>query len=84
MRLGKNQLDVLRGLGSPSMAMVVPNKEAKSLVKRGLLRTAESGGFACITPAGLRVLADALESGQIEGHLEWAAKEREKRAAKAA
>ena len=81
--LGKNQLDILRALGTPSAAMVVPCKTALSLVKRGLLRT-DKGAFACITPAGLRALADELEVGRVEGAHEWAKKEREKNAARKA
>lgn len=78
MRLGKKQIEMLAALGSPGVAMIVPDKIALSLVKRGLMRTAETGGFACVTPAGLRVLADEFEAGRVEGALEWAAREREK------
>lgn len=82
MHLGKKQRETLAALASPGLAMIVPDKVATSLVKKGLLRTGESGGFACITPKGLRLLADELESGRVEGALEWAAREREKNRAK--
>jgi F0F1-type ATP synthase epsilon subunit len=77
VHLGTKQRGLLRALASPSCALIVPDKVALSLVKRGLLKT-EDGGFACITPAGLRVLADELESGRIEDAHEWARREREK------
>lgn len=75
MRLGKNQVETLATLAVPTTAMIAPNAIARSLVKRGLLRVSDTGGFACITPAGLRTLADELEDGKIEGALEWAARE---------
>lgn len=84
MRLGQKQLETLAALGSPGMAMVVPDKVTLSLVKHGLLRVTESNSFACITPAGLRRLADELEAGHIEGAHEWAARERAKNQARIA
>lgn len=62
--------------------MIVPNKIALSLVKHGLMRTTDTGGFACITPAGLRVLADEFEAGRVEGALEWIERERQKNVAR--
>ena len=58
-------------MGSPFHALVVADKVSRSLAKRGLLEPvgdpeAKDAGFFTITPAGLRVLADALERGQIE------------------
>ena len=82
MRLGKKQLETLAALASPGMAMIVPDKIALSLVRRGLMRVGETGGFACITPAGLRTLADELAAGRVEGALEWAKREREKNLAR--
>jgi hypothetical protein len=79
MSIGKRQLETLVTLGSPKFAMVVPDKCALSLVKRGLLRTADSGAFACITPAGLRVLAAEMEAGRVDGALERIRKEIAKR-----
>lgn len=83
MRLGKNQLERLAALGSPSTAQIVGCKITRSLQKRGLLR-ANNDAFFCITPAGLRVLADEMESGRVEGALEWAKREREKNIARKA
>jgi hypothetical protein len=80
--LGKNQREKLTVLGCPTTAQIVPCKVALSLVKRGLLRM-HKGGFACITPAGLRVLADELEAGRVEGAIEWAKRERAKNIARA-
>lgn len=63
--------------------MIVPCKTALSLVRRGLLKTAEGGGFACITPAGLRALAEAMEAGLVEDALERIRKDVEQRKARA-
>jgi hypothetical protein len=68
--IGKNQLELLIALGSPTMSLVVPCKESNALVKRGLLRADGNGSFACITSAGLRALADDLDSGRVMGALE--------------
>lgn len=67
--LGKLQLERLMGLASPSCLMIVGDAVSTSLVKRGLLRpnfpdTPEA--WHRITPAGMRVLADAYEAGQLE------------------
>lgn len=51
--------------------------------QRGLLRS-DKGAFYCITPAGLRVLADEMEAGRVEGALEWSKREREKNIARKA
>ena len=67
--LGKLQLERLLGLASPSMMLIVGDSVSKSLVKRGLLRANFSDkpdAWHRITPAGMRVLADAYEAGQIE------------------
>lgn len=67
--LGKLQLELLLGLASPSSLMVVGNAVSKSLVKRGLLKpnfADNPEAWHRITPAGMRVLADAYEAGQIE------------------
>ncbi|MBN9469965.1 MAG: hypothetical protein J0J10_14460 [Bosea sp.] len=64
-RLGKHQLGLLSGLGSPSMRLVVACKLSDSLERQGLLKSDHSGGFVGITPAGLRRLADELEAGRL-------------------
>lgn len=82
MRIGKRQLETLVAVGSPAWAMVVPDKCAASLVARGLLKVSESGGFACITASGLRVLAAEMESGRVDDALERIRKDVEARRAK--
>jgi hypothetical protein len=83
MSLGKRQLETLVTLGSPACAMVVPDKCALSLVKRRLLKVSESGGFARITPLGLRVLAAEMEVGRVDDALERIRKDVKARRAKA-
>jgi hypothetical protein len=66
--LGKLQLELLMGLSSPSMMMVVGSAVSKSLVKRGLLKPNfpdNPDAWHRITPTGLRVLADAYEAGEL-------------------
>ncbi len=58
-------------MGSPFHTLVVGDKVSRSLAKRGLLEPVgdpetKDAGFFTITPAGLRVLADALECGKVE------------------
>jgi hypothetical protein len=81
MRLGKNQLQRLKILGCPGTAQIVGCKITASLERRGLVRS-DKGDFVCITPAGLRVLADEMEAGRVSDALEWAKKERAKNAAR--
>ena len=67
--LGKLQLQLLFGLASPSMLMIVGDKVSGSLVKRGLLapKFPESpDAWHRITPDGLRALADAYEAGLLD------------------
>lgn len=67
--LGKNQLERLMGLASPSCLMIVGDKVSGSLVKRGLLKPNfpdSPDAWHRITPAGLRALADAYEAGHLE------------------
>ena len=68
-QLGKLQLERLMGLASPSCLMIVGDKVSESLVKRGLLKPHfpdNPEAWHRITPAGMRVLADAYEAGQLE------------------
>jgi len=67
--LGKLQIERLMALASPSMLLIVGDAVSKSLVKRGLLvpkfpDTPEA--FHVITPAGMRTLADAYETGKLD------------------
>lgn len=66
-RVGKRQLQLLSALGGIDLYVVVPDALTRSLQRRGLLAPASerSDGFLGITPAGYRVIADALEHGQI-------------------
>lgn len=77
-RLGKHQLSLLATMASPFSLLVVGDKVAGSLEKRGLLETRapkhvsdevkgkHPKGFLSITPAGLRAVAAALEAGELE------------------
>jgi hypothetical protein len=64
MRIGKDQLQMLVMLGSPTRSLITPGKSERGLVAKGLLRQ-DNGGACCITPAGLRVLADEMEAGRV-------------------
>lgn len=66
MRLGKHQLKLLAGLGSPFTMLVVGDKLSASLVKGGLLVATRADSLFRITPAGLRELAAALDRGDLE------------------
>jgi hypothetical protein len=72
--LGKNQLERLCGLASPSSLMIVGDGVTLSLAKRGLLapkKLDDPNAWLQITPAGLRVLADAFEAGLLEQFFSW-------------
>ena len=68
--LGKRQIDLLAKLGSPGMFLIVGDPVSRSLAKRGLLKpegtSTDDDSFYHITSAGLRALADAMDSGQIK------------------
>jgi hypothetical protein len=66
-RLGDEQLHLLLGLACPTMLLVVPDKRSRALEAKGYLKSTakDGGGLQGITPAGLRRLADELESGGI-------------------
>lgn len=67
--LGKLQLERLMGLASPSMLLIVGDKLSQSLVARGLVKPhfrKKPDAWHRITPAGMRVLADAYEAGQLK------------------
>lgn len=67
-RVGPHQLRTLMMIGSPTMRLLTPDRSATALVRRGLCRQCESGAV-CITPAGLRVLADEMEAGRVDDAL---------------
>lgn len=66
--LGKRQWSLLKGLASPGMFLILGDKVSDSLVRRGLLvsRAADGDGLLQITPAGMRMVADAWEAGEID------------------
>lgn len=51
-------------LGTPTRSVITPGKSEQGLVAKGLLRQ-DKGGACCITPAGLRALADEMEAGRV-------------------
>jgi hypothetical protein len=63
--LGDRQLDLLRKLCSLTRVLVTPDKVSASLVRRGLLRETRDGAALCISPDGLRAIADAMEAGRV-------------------
>lgn len=73
--LGKNQLERLLGLASPTALLVVGDgREVAALVKRGLLKPKKPESpmaWLQITPAGMRALADAFEAGQLDQFFTW-------------
>lgn len=73
MRLGRRQLELLTLCANPTgLLLLAPDRLSASLVRRGMLRQLKSPGACCITPAGLRGLADALEAGQVRDGLQLA------------
>lgn len=70
--LGPKQIALLVVLAAPDRALVVADKIARSLMKRGLLAPmrADIDGMLRITPAGLRMLATLLEAGELARFLE--------------
>lgn len=64
MRLGKNQLKSLEML-SPKQCPVTADATLRRLIELGLAEGGDNGSFVCLTPAGLRVLADEIESGRM-------------------
>lgn len=66
MRIGDRQLETLVALGSPTMTLLAPGPETRSMVKNGLLRQrAPNEGAVCITAAGLRKMADEMDAGRV-------------------
>lgn len=66
MRIGKNQIDLLRCIARPGTALVVGDKISRSLVARGMAHEFGPDRWITITPSGLRALADAAETGRLE------------------
>ena len=72
-RIGDNQLSLLIQLGSPTMTLMHPTPEARSLARRGLLLE-DHGPRGChaytITSAGLRALAAEFDNGRVRTGLQ--------------
>lgn len=81
MRIGKDQLQMLVMLGSPTRSLIVPGRSERGLIAKGLLRQ-DDGGACCITPAGLRALADEMEAGNVADALERMKADAERRASR--
>lgn len=58
-----DKLCQLIGSGSPTCRLITNNKHTDALVAAGLM--AEDGSGFCITPNGLRRLADQMEAGHV-------------------
>lgn len=67
MKLGTRQLELLRALAI-TRALVIHNKISRRLCEIGLMKAMGEDGnsFICVTPAGLRAIADAADAGRIE------------------
>lgn len=83
-RVGKNQLQILIMLGSPATLLLAPDRLVRGMVSRGLLRERAPGKACCITPAGLRRLADEMQAGRVDDALEAMRKDVAAREAKRA
>ncbi len=79
MKLGGKQIDLLRQCAVPSSILMTTDRTSDSLVAKGLLRMSSVAKATCITPAGLRWLADELEAGRMQDGLELARRHREAR-----
>ena len=66
MRIGNKQIEALSIMAGRFM-YVVPNKMTNRLIEKGLMRSDnDDGSWAHISSDGLRVVANALDSGQID------------------
>jgi len=83
-RIGSRQLDLLIMTASPTCTLISTDKVSAALVRLGLLRECEPGGACCITPAGLRRLADEMAAGRVDDALVRMKKEVDARRAKRA
>lgn len=76
-RLGAAQIEALTSIAKPTMILLTPKKRDERLVALGLAKHPAPGCKSlCITPAGLRFLADEIEAGRIEDAEIWSAKRR--------
>lgn len=63
MKLGTRQIEALEALG-PQRCPVVADKHDRRLIVLGLADGGDDNSFVCLTPAGLRRLADEIEAGR--------------------
>lgn len=71
-RLGPHQIEALALVCGFRRLGLTPRREERALIKRGLLR--EHDGSYCITPAGLRAVADEMDAGRLKDGIDtWAA-----------
>lgn len=70
MKVGSRQLSYLIMLGSPTCTLVVGDTVTDAMVRRGWLRQDRPRVGICITPAGLRALADEMEAGRVRDGLQ--------------
>lgn len=76
--LGPKQLGTLSFLTGLHRLLLTPTREDRRMVARGFLR-ADEGGACCITAAGLRALADAMDAGRLQDGIEaWEAMKKAK------
>lgn len=70
--LGDKQIASLVFLTGLQRLLLTPGREDRAMIARGLLRMDE-GRACCITAAGLRALADAMDAGRVKDGLDaWA------------
>lgn len=65
--LAKPLREALTGIGCPTTFYVTGERHTRTLIERGYARSIapDGDGWVCITPAGLRRLADELEAGRV-------------------
>lgn len=77
-RLTDQQLAALAAVTGVHRLLLTPGRTERALAARGLL-SADEGGACCVTPAGLRALAEAMEAGRLQdAHQTWAEMRRAK------
>lgn len=78
-RLGQQQRDLLATMANPSMMLVTPDRTSAALVRHGYLRSSGGeDGSCCITPAGLRALAEEMLAGRLKDAFQIAEERRAK------
>lgn len=76
-RLTAPLMETLACIANPSVILLTPKKRDKRLVALGLAKhPAPDSESLCITPAGLRMLADMIEAGALKDAEAWSAERR--------